>query len=468
MKTKRLCAGFVIASLLLLGGTAFAELNTNDVVPAATLLLPYFEVGLDPTSGVTTLFSLNNASAAPQVAHVVVWSDLSVPVLDFNVFLTGYDVQTVNMRDVLVLGKLPVTAHRDKDPADTISPHGKAPYPVVPAWDSAVNQFPGCGLNLPLGDPALQAAFLAYVQKALTGKGTSAGGVVALPTRCYGVDYADNRARGYVTVDVVADCNLLFPADPTYFNGTVALRSNVLWGDYFYVDTVNKFAQGDALVHVEAASAVPPWDTVPFIGTGGVAVNAYVPGDYTFYGRYVGAAPPNTPAADQREPLGNAFGSRYLNGGAFTGGTNLVVWRDAKRSVNPFVCGAVPAPFPLGHREVIAFDEQENAIRLCQVTSPISPPPPAQRVCFPWEAQRVQVGVGDLQTPWPFGWLFLNLNYNTGAGTTLTLKNADVLTMQNFVTEVHSALGEFSVGYRSNERANAYWQQDPTIIPAIP
>src|SRR6185436_2813446 len=63
--------------------------------PAATLLLPYFEVDLNSADGINTLFSINNASATAILAHVVLWSDLSVPTFDFNIYLTGYDVQTV-------------------------------------------------------------------------------------------------------------------------------------------------------------------------------------------------------------------------------------------------------------------------------------------------------------------------------------------------------------------------------------
>src|SRR5947209_2426269 len=79
---------FVICPLLLPTG-AGAVLCTVDAVPAATLLLPYFEVDLDDPDGLTTLFSINNASGSEALAHVVIWSDLSVPVLDFDVDLTG-------------------------------------------------------------------------------------------------------------------------------------------------------------------------------------------------------------------------------------------------------------------------------------------------------------------------------------------------------------------------------------------
>src|SRR5215210_4108614 len=96
MKKLTLCLALV--SLLGMGGQAFALIDTIDAVPAATLLLPYFEVDLTNANGVDTLFSINNASATAILAHVTIWSDQSVPVLDFDVYLTGYDVQTISLR----------------------------------------------------------------------------------------------------------------------------------------------------------------------------------------------------------------------------------------------------------------------------------------------------------------------------------------------------------------------------------
>src|SRR5690349_15790192 len=76
--------------------------------PSATLLIPYFEVNLDDSTAQTTLFSVNNASARPALARVVVWTDWGVPTLAFDIYLTGYDVQTINIRD-LFKGVLPGT-----------------------------------------------------------------------------------------------------------------------------------------------------------------------------------------------------------------------------------------------------------------------------------------------------------------------------------------------------------------------
>ncbi|HEY0593922.1 MAG TPA: hypothetical protein VGF40_19275, partial [Thermoanaerobaculia bacterium] len=64
------------------------------VMPAATLLLPYFEVDIaSPSSNArNTIFTLTNVTEQPQIAHVTIWTDWSYPVIDFNLWLTGYDV----------------------------------------------------------------------------------------------------------------------------------------------------------------------------------------------------------------------------------------------------------------------------------------------------------------------------------------------------------------------------------------
>ena len=71
--------------------------NNNDscdisLLPAATLLLPYFEVdtAAPQGTGTTTLFTITNTSRYPQIAHVTVWTDWSFPVL------TGQQQETVD------------------------------------------------------------------------------------------------------------------------------------------------------------------------------------------------------------------------------------------------------------------------------------------------------------------------------------------------------------------------------------
>src|SRR5262245_56520181 len=123
---KLVVLGLALAALMFAGTSPASAATTMDAVadqPGATLLLPYFAVDLAKPAGLNTIFTINNASATAVLAHVTIWSDLSVPVFAFNVYLTGYDSQTVNMRNVIA-GSLPRTASAGQDPGDLISHHG--------------------------------------------------------------------------------------------------------------------------------------------------------------------------------------------------------------------------------------------------------------------------------------------------------------------------------------------------------
>ena len=406
---KKTVLSLALLALVALGGQASAVICTVDDVPGATLLLPYFEVDLANTNGVTTLFSINNASATAVLAHVVVWSDLSVPVLDFNVYLTGYDVQSINMRDILA-GNLPQTASAGQDPNDTISPKG--------TFSQDIN-FASCNGQLPTG--ALPASFVTHLQTALTGQFSNLLG------GCAGLAYGDNIARGYVTADTVNNCTLRFPGDLGYFGagGTGdATNQNVLWGDYFYINSATNRADGETLVHIEASATNP---------------ETSVSGQYTFYGRYV-----NWTAVDNREPLATNFAVRFLNGGPFSGGTNLIAWRDSKVRQGAFKCGTTPAWYPLGQEQIVIFDEQEHP----QVpqTFPVSPQPPQSGIIpFPAEAQSTAIGGAAFPVPYKFGWLFLNLNTTVAAAGSVPPE--DPAAAQAWVEAVMSALGRYSVGF---------------------
>ncbi|MDX2000332.1 MAG: hypothetical protein SF066_21640 [Thermoanaerobaculia bacterium] len=409
-----------------------ADLCTTDNVPAATLLLPYFEVDLESPGSFTTLMSVNNATAEPVLAHVTFWTDQSVPTLDFDLYLTGFDVQTINLRDVFN-GHLPRTADAARDPGDTISPQGEL---------SGDASFPGCGATLPYDDPALSDLLRTHLREAHVGHLSPVYG------RCAGLDYGGPIwvARGYVTIDAVNACNLEFPSSPGYFaadGSGLARNENVIWGDYFYVSPGENYAQGEPLVHIEACVPGPrglePQDDCPFVA-----------GDYTFYGRYVAAS-----AADQREPLGTTWANRYMLGGGFDGGTDLIVWRDAKTvATTGFACGSNASWFPLNQADVVAFDEEENPTDLCFRGDNISPPIGGADACFPAEAQRVNLresivpGGTSPDPPADFGWLYLNLNTTVSGG----LFGA---TAQSYVTAIFSAQDRFSVGFSAIALDNA-------------
>src|SRR3954470_13437399 len=150
-------AWFLILPLLAAPRSAVAKTCTLDVVPAATLLLPYFEVDLKSPAGPTTLMSINNAGDRAALAHVVLWTDLGVPTLAFDLYLTGYDVQTLNLRDVFA-GRLPGTADFTHDPQDTVSPKGSLSQDVG---------VPGCDGLLP--PPPLSAEVVDHLSRAHQG-----------------------------------------------------------------------------------------------------------------------------------------------------------------------------------------------------------------------------------------------------------------------------------------------------------
>jgi hypothetical protein len=409
----------VVLCLVLVGALALAApmsavICTIDAVPAATLLLPYFEVDLSNPNGLTTLFSVNNASATAVLVHVVMWSDLSVPVLDFDIYLTGYDVQSVNLRDIIINGNLPQTASAGQDPTDTISPKGPLSQDI---------NFASCTGALPL--PVLPAIYITHLQNSLTGLPSA-----LLGGNCAGQALGDNVARGYITMDTVDSCNTDFPGDSGYFAGGgtgIATDQNVIWGDWFIVNSTENFAEGGDLVHIEASGTNPATSTA---------------GRYTFYGRYDAWT-----AVDNREPLATDFAARFIDGGPFSGGTSYLVWRDSKVNQGAFTCpataGLQPVWYPLGQEGIAIFNEQEQVVT--PATVPVSPQPPnAQLTPFPAETQRTQVGGATLAVPFTFGWMYLDLNTTVAAAG--ANPPVDPAAAQAWVVATFAANGQFAVG----------------------
>lgn len=362
--------------LAVTAGTASAQPQPSIAdQPAATLLLPYFEVDLKNPAGANTLFTVNNGSATAVLAHVTIWSVMHVPVHSFNIYLTGYDVQTLNVRD-LINGTLPQTASAGQDPSDSISPKGLASQDI---------NFASCTGVLP--PTPLPQATVDHIRASLTGAQSQVTGA------CASIADGTQNARGYITVDTVNNCTSRLPSDPGYFapGGTGdATNQNILWGDYVYTN------------HLGGLEA---WDGSPLVSIRADAVDPQtsVPGNYTFYGRLVGWT-----AMDNREPLASNFATRFVNNGA-AGSTTLTVWRDAKINQTYFGCSGKPSWYPLGQEGIVFFDEQENPE--IQQSVPFAPQPPGNSLIpFPSGAQRVDVGSSTLPTTFTFGWMYLNLN----------------------------------------------------------
>jgi len=423
---QKLALCLALVALLGLGGQAFAVIGTIDDVPAATLLLPYFEVDLANLNGVNTLFAINNASATAVLAHVTVWSDQSIPVLDFDVYLTGYDVQTLSLREVLQTGNLPRTASDGQDlPDDSISPQGPASQDI---------NFASCSGTLPYTNPALNAAFRAHLQAILQGNPSPSFGT------CYGSKKRDNILRGYVTVDTVNSCNVFFPSQLASGYDSVLTDQNVLWGDYFYVNSAQNFAQGETLVHIESCPT------------------CFAPGDHTFYGRYAGGT-----AIDSREPLPTTMGARYLNPNPlFTGGTDFIVWREGgdQTSAVSYACTRQgPAQwYPLSSTQVVVFDETEQIVTSENCPSGFDC---GIDIEIPNEAQRLDVAATFI-SPFDFGWIYANLQLSGGVMPLLPAYGDN--DAQMWLSTVMDADGRFSVGFDGVQLDNAN-RPTTTIIP---
>jgi hypothetical protein len=316
---------------------------------------------------------------------------------------------------------MPQTASAGQDPGDKISPKGPLSQDI---------NFASCGGILPINP--LPASFINHVQTSLTGKASPLIGGL-----CSGQALGDNIARGYITVDTVNNCTLRFPDlndSGTYLGNDITFQ-NVLWGDFFIVNVPQNFAQGGPLVHIEASLTDPKTITA---------------GRYTFYGRY-----DNVPwnAQDHREPLATTFATRFINGGVFLGGTDLLVWRDSKTAQSAFTCPATtgrPSWYPLGQEGIDIFDEQEQVSTppQCQVSPCITP----TIIPFPAETQRVHVNGPSLPVPFTFGWLYLDLN-TTIAGN--PNPPSDPAAAQAWVISTDSSAGQFAVGVNAIQLDNA-------------
>jgi hypothetical protein len=392
---------FPIGRLLLLGSllatlpAAAGVLSGNCRVanqPAATLLFPYFEADLVSPTGQNTLLSINNASSKPVLSRVVLWTDWGVPTLAFDVYLTGYDVQTINVRD-LFTGNLPATGP-DTSNTGSLSDSGTI--------------FTGCG-NTGAGgvSPQLAPADVTWLRNAHTGQP-----VATTPTaQCAGSGSAGlTTVTGYITVDAVNRCSprtvgtlVNTPANGTYFaagGSGLASDDNVLWGDYTFVNPHRNTSNGGTAVSIVAD---------PDLLTAGM---------YTFYGRYV-----SFDGRDNRIPLSSLYYARYVDGGTFSGGTDLLVWRDNRRAdVGTQACGKPPSWSPLGEMQLVVFDEEENPQEI------------ANSNAFPVTTQKVHVGGPSLPVGPPFGWLMLDLWHK------------DSTHAQAWVGVVMTAEGRFSSG----------------------
>lgn len=399
---------------------ANAIIGALDTVPAATLLIPYFEVDLDNATGRNTLVGVQNTSATAILGHVTMWSNTGVPVYSFNIYLTGYDVVTFDLRTV-INGNLPVTASAGQDPTDSISHKG--------LFSQDIN-FASCGGQFPYSTPVV-APFVADLKAMLTGKPST----LSFPNACVGTNLGDNVARGYLTIDTVNNCTLRKPNEAGYFGfggSGDATNQNVLLGDYTLVDASQNVMNMDNAVSIEAS------DT---------DAKTSVAGNYTFYGRHT-----SWTASDNREPLA----TNWMVQGE-TGNSNAVIWRDAKVNPASFSCAAgKPSYAPLG-QEGITFFEPSGIATIIPSSPTALDPFPAQPIVGPVMTQNRAMDNANMLLPptKKFGQIILDLNtFVAAAGSN---PPADPTASQSFITVLrnHKNLSRLSTGAMATPLDNA-------------
>jgi hypothetical protein len=381
-------------------------------MPAATLLLPYFEVELaKPVSdAANTIFTIVNTSSNPQIARVTIWTDYGFPATWFNVFMPPYDARPVSLWDVVAVGRIPVTSNAGATSTN--------PYHIVAE---------SCALN----GGMLPEASLAELQAMLT-----TGVRSATDAQCR-VGGAHRMAIGYVTVDVVNSCAPLSPLDMAYYS-QILLYDNVLTGDYERInanEVTGNYAGGNPLVHIKA------------VPEGGPAGSGSTTLPYTFYDRFT---PTGGRKLDRRQPLPSAFAARFIEGGTGKFQTDYAVWREA---ATPVASACSPAAAAMPVASVVRFDESENptvsgglqasaANGVADLTLPSTAAPATASSLFP-----------PLATLSVSGWMYLNLDNRAGASASSSVYSTS-RPSQNWVIIHMRAEGRYGVDYDATTLTN--------------
>jgi hypothetical protein len=436
---------FVIAlALALTAGAAYANYCARDYVPAATLLVPYAVVDMngnvtDP-NGYSTLLTVTNVSSERQLIHITVWNAISEPVVDFDEILSGYDVWSINFRDML-------DGHFDyfdtegvngfwssSNPAKPVEPYGpmtNLPYsttmPAPVDTDSPTDLDAAVGCYFPYGyHPEYGAGIIAGLR----------AGIFAVDLQFTCTSYfvnnvpwqillTDDPLFFYVTVDAVDACSLNFPNSDAYWaNGNIPDEDNVLLGEVYYINWALNLSEAFPAVHLEYDPDAP--DT----------------GQATFYELATGAN--LSYIYDGLEPLATAFAFRYYNSNGVS--SNLMLWK----SHWEFMTFGSPYIYPYadacGIYVYYAWDENEKSKSRGRGPSGFDIPEPN---VIPFETQKVPLTVAN----WTGlmannGWMLLVFNPSVYDAPFWWSTEAWAGVQHNF--------GGFSAGLEAATMAN-YW-----------
>lgn len=420
-----------VATLAAFAGTASAVTCTIDHKPAATLLLPYFQTSVSnaggtiaPTAfggglnGTDTLVTVVNASSAPTLAHVTVWNRRSVPVLDFNIGLTGFDVISWSMGGALT-GTLPVNPALEGDNACASNAFMRFDPLRLP------NTQNDSGASTNYNTPAFPQSFASALAAELDGSDDCLDGNPP--------NFGDNGTdllTGYVTIDMVNYCTFDNPNDPAYWEDVAAGFENSLWGDYTIQSEGTTPTYGGPLVGLEAdvalrtglngSNAVEGQEAIRtfyarYWESSDGTVNITPPGDYNggqAYFNSIGLF--EVPVGDMREPLGVTYGARYLNISADST-SFLRAWRASADSLTDLTGGGCTDVEP--NVFTVIWDEDETPAQ--QTGCQVSPCPEGQTFNIPLETQRI--GITDFagSNASTAGWVYIDFGVLGNGATVL-------------------------------------------------
>jgi hypothetical protein len=349
--------------------------------PAATLLLPFFEVDFsreNPALAHNVLFTILNVTNEPQIGRATIWTDWGYPVFSFDIFLRGYDVQGYSMYDILRAGRIVPTSNQSR--------------PGVRSLDNVTGNprfAPSAVVNCQAAGGDIPPEQLERLRDVLT---------TGLWSDCPGgarrVGGTHSNATGYVTIDLVNTCSGNTPLHPLYFSGEL-LYNNVLSGDAIHIRPVPGAMTrtvAEPLVHIRA---------IPEGGPAGWFPGTNLP--VTFYDRI---APPGNRRMDRRQPLPSLFAVRTL----LT--SDVTIWRESSAQREQLLSCSMAAGAEMQLVDVVRFDEQSNSTThslFCPITCPdLRPPSTAassrlsvtDHNIFPPRAATADQG----------GWIYLNLS----------------------------------------------------------
>jgi hypothetical protein len=487
------------------GSAAYAVECALDNVPASSLLFPFvqydYAAGEAGNEGTTTLFAITNVSSEAQIVHITVWTDYSIAILDFNITLTGYDVQTINIRDILRDGTLPSadTGANEWEDGTGNGNAGGTPWDDGPfstfneLWGGALDGwFNSVGLPDPEStavldcDPAdwvsspinyraenmgvIPAVTLGVFKGYLDASQTAVtsyracnnwGSSVVFPEGTWFTNQEPRATWMYITADVVGACNKDLPdCDPvSYLESQAGVQmANVLLGDVLYLDTGNNYSEAFNAVHLEAFPFFP---------------NA------SFYERYHDGN-----ANVYREPLPTAWGFRYMYSEAAQADTFIRAWKGSTNTSQIIDLGddafgpgvSSPGPSALYAESCIpytyyAWDEDENVNSVGPGFIPPwsgveDPDPIPVPNLLPLETQEVAISeffiVSDPTTGDAFGWMMVIWPRSNNDGNVIRDDDG----YQTWMGVKYAAFGQYTAGLEAAVLGN--WNCDSSqILPTL-